>query len=236
MVTLFTVDEFKATHASLVTETFSSNGLFSKLLAKFKDDFDSGAFTNDQVAIAKAEFYSNAYATMESSISKNSIEILKAKLDIKEWELLQSKIDLVVREMYGFDDNLWVKKCEFNGNVASFAINANATNAQDVLDRFNSSIDNIVNNNIIGIVKINPIANTDALVSGRLISRYFNIDDVVTVTANAIVYSTTLDVNGFFTIAVNTADLIATQSVSVVIVVTDDNANTLNLSDNEVVL
>jgi len=118
-----------------------SNSIFNTMLEKFKAEFDSGGYSNEQIAIAKSQFYSSAYATLETQANNSTLHILDSKASE---ELVNAKISLTNREVTGYTDGLRTKKAEFNGQVAAFAINADATNMQDVLDRFNSSIDAII--------------------------------------------------------------------------------------------
>lgn len=83
----------------------------------------------------------------ESQISLVEEQILVATESIatetKKVDVMTADIALKNREVIGFDDNLKVKATEFNGQVASFAVNANALNVQRVVDRFNQSICNM---------------------------------------------------------------------------------------------
>ena len=56
---------------------------------------------------------------------------------------LTADSNLVDRERLGYDDLLRIKTAEFNGQVAFSALNAKADNTQEVVSRFNNSIDGI---------------------------------------------------------------------------------------------
>jgi len=70
------------------------------------------------------------------------IEAQKGKVD-KEKDHIDAKIALVDaqkalvdRQLDGYDDNLLVKAGEYQGGLASFAVNANSDDAQNAIDEF----------------------------------------------------------------------------------------------------
>ena len=117
-----------------------TGSIFEAVVAKFNDEFDGGAYSNEQVAIAKGQFYASAYQSLENQANQSTFNILKTHV---ESDMLTANVSLVNRERDGFDDNLRIKEAEFNGQVAAFAVNANSSNMQDVVTRFNTSIDAI---------------------------------------------------------------------------------------------
>lgn len=119
----------------------SFNGLFESILVKFNQEFDGGGYTNEQIVIAKSQFFANAYNTLETQASNSSFAILNSWV---QRETVVANKELVQREKEGFNDSLRSKQAEFNGQVAAFAVNANSSNMQAVVSRFNLSIDALI--------------------------------------------------------------------------------------------
>jgi len=133
-ITAKTFDEvYQAVADTLLNE--EKKNIFNGIKKQFLQEFETGAFSNDVKANALAQFYTNTYQTLEARAQATVFEIFGS--DLKREQMLS-----VRREIEGFDDNLRVKAAEFNGQVASFAINAAAAPdvMQDVTNRFNRSI------------------------------------------------------------------------------------------------
>ena len=104
-MTKFTSTEFLTTHGLLVTDALKVDGLFEKMLIKFNKEFTSGGFTNEQIAMARSQFFASVYQTIESQTSANTLEILKSGIDeeLKIQDILaaKAKVKLIDRERYG---------------------------------------------------------------------------------------------------------------------------------------
>lgn len=134
------VTEYEETYATVATKLLATTSIFEAVVKKFNDEFDGGGYSNEQVALAKSQFYASAYQSLENQANSSTFTILKTHTDAS---LMTANIELINREKAGFDDNLRIKEAEFNGQVAAFAVNANSSNMQDVVTRFNTSIDAI---------------------------------------------------------------------------------------------
>ncbi len=130
----------------------------NKLFLKF-------GFTNEQMAeivgkmFATSTQYINQYATagaielikeekkselISAQIEKVNAEILLVEAQIKQADnqavLIESQKDLIDRQIKGYDDNIISKAAEFQGGLASFAVNAGSDDAQSAIDQFMCTI------------------------------------------------------------------------------------------------
>ena len=210
----------------------SYDGIFATMLTKFKDEFDTSGLTNEDIAIAKSQFFANAFNTLESQAHQTTLHILDSKASET---LVNAKVKLTEREILGYDDGLRIKKAEFQGNVTSFAINADATNAQEVLDEFNKSIDEITNYKTFGVIAINSILATDVLVSGSISGIFVEDGDIVSVTANGVTTTSAVTAAGNYEVVVDAANLISTQTVTVSCDISDSDSNNITLTSLAIV-
>ena len=242
-MTKFTSTEFLTTHGLLVTDALKVDGLFEKMLIKFNKEFTSGGFTNEQIAMARSQFFASVYQTIESQTSANTLEILKSGIDeeLKIQDILaaKAKVKLIDRERYGFDDNLKIKQAEFNGSVASFSINVDSTSKQDAIDRFNASIASITNGTCyslaFGEIVINDIVSTDVLVTGIVNSEFSASTTSITITANAVDVIGVVDALGNFSVTVDPINLIVGETVTATTTLTDGDGNTSIIFEGKVV-
>jgi hypothetical protein len=211
----------------------SYDGIFATMLTKFKDEFDTSGLTNEDIAIAKSQFFANAFNTLESQAHQTTLHILDSKASET---LVNAKVKLTEREILGYDDGLRIKKAEFQGNVTSFAINADATNAQEVLNEFNKSIDEITDYKTFGVVSINSILATDVLVSGSISGIFVKDGDTVSVTANSITTISTITSAGNYEVVVDSANLISAETVIVSCDISDSDGNTITITSLAIVV
>ena len=127
--------------------------------------FNKYGFTNEQMAQVMAQSLSARMQYVSQFASAGAIELIKEeraqaladkeieKID-KQIELLDAQIEkekeqknlivaqelLIARQEEGYDDNMLVKAGEFQGGLASFAVNANSDSAQDAIDNFLETI------------------------------------------------------------------------------------------------
>jgi len=241
MANSFNKDEYIVVYKALTEQMLSANGLFERVLNKFKEDFDTGGLTNEQSALAKSQLYASVYQTIESEAGKNSISILKSGADeasvLENINLTKAKKALVDRERRGFDDNLRIKKAEYNGNVASFAINANSDSAQSALTRFDSSIEAITAGNSsggsFGEIFIDDIHSNDTIITGNVVSEFDAYGDTFQIIANGVTYIAVLNAIGGFNVTVDSANLIAGQSVTANLTITDSNGVSVLLTQSK---
>lgn len=129
------------------------------------DMFNKFSFDNVSIGEVKAKTnvaqtqYINQYATsgaielikeekrsqlIEAQIKEVEAKILliQAQTDQAEKQalLIDAQKALIDRQEDGYDDNLIVKAGEFQGGLASFAVNANSDDAQSAIDNFNTTI------------------------------------------------------------------------------------------------
>ena len=96
MANKFTEVEFKTVYGAISKKMLESDGLFNEVIAKFKEEFDSGGYSNEQAAMALSQFYSSAYNTLESQANASSILILKsAEQELK----LNAEIELIDKDV-----------------------------------------------------------------------------------------------------------------------------------------
>ncbi len=87
---------------------------------------------NDEILLLKAEV-----EKMEEQIS-----LIKAQTEQAQNQaaLIIKQGDLIDRQEVGYDDNLIVKSAEYEGGLASFAVNAGSDDAQGAIDNFVATI------------------------------------------------------------------------------------------------
>lgn len=209
-----------------------SNSIFNDVLQRFKNEFDSGGYSNEQLAIAKSQFFASAYGVLEAQANSTTLHILDSKASER---LVDAKVNLTNREIKGYDDGLRTKEAEFNGQVASFAINADSSNMQEVVDRFNLSINNITPDGTFGVLTVDPIADADTKVTGNCSGIYAKEGDAIEITANSVVYNTSLDSGLRFDMTIDTANIIAAQTIVVKCTLTDSDSNIVVLTVNSLV-
>lgn len=78
MANKFTALDFSTAYATVSELLSAEDGLFEKVVAKFKEDFDTGGLSNEQTAMAKAQFYSQAYNTLETQVNNSVLKILES--------------------------------------------------------------------------------------------------------------------------------------------------------------
>jgi len=57
--------------------------------------------------------------------------------------LVNKQTALVQRQERGYGDNMLIKAAEFEGSLASFAVNAGSDSAQDTIEKFNTTVSSV---------------------------------------------------------------------------------------------
>jgi len=106
-----------------------------------KMELESGLISAQISKMAKEELL------IDGQISKidSDIELNEAKKNHVEQqaELVQTQKALADRQIVGYSDNLLVKAGEYQGGLASFAVNANSDDAQSAINEFLMTINQI---------------------------------------------------------------------------------------------
>ena len=152
--------------ATMINET----SLMAKQKTELNDLFLKFGFTNEEVSKIAGEVtaastqFINQYATMgaielikegrqqeliAAQIKKIEAEVLLVEAQIKQAEnqadLIESQKDLIKRQVKGYDDNIISKAAEFQGGLASFAVNAGSDDAQGAINEFLCTIEELKN-------------------------------------------------------------------------------------------
>ena len=100
-----------------------------------------------EIATKELELKQADVALKEQQIleSQAKVQLIQAQTqtEVTQRGLIQAQTALIDRQVQGYDDNLLVKAAEFEGSLASFAVNAGSTSAQSAINNFNSTISQI---------------------------------------------------------------------------------------------
>ena len=150
---------------SIITKITDKDSFTEKQEKELSEMFNDFSFTNEQIGQVKAQTngaqtqFINQYATagaielikeerqqalIDAQILKINAEIALVEAQtaqaVKPGQLIDAQPALIERQSDGYDDNLIVKAAEFEGGLASFAVNADSLSAQDAIDKFNATI------------------------------------------------------------------------------------------------
>ena len=93
-----------------------------------------------------------AIKTKQLELMAQQIAESKAKEDLtraqvlsenKQAAMIVAQTALVTRQTYGYGDNLLIKSAEFEGSLASFAVNADSDTKQDAINKFVATVTQI---------------------------------------------------------------------------------------------
>lgn len=153
---------------TIITEMTKSDSFMDLQDKEIEKQFNRFGLTNEQVALvisqtaaAKMQFV-NQFATagaMELIKEQRAQELADAEIlriqaqtdlikeqikkEIEQTNLVLAQIALIERQDKGYDDNLFVKAAEYEGGLASFAVNADSANAQVAIDKFVESVEQL---------------------------------------------------------------------------------------------
>ena len=158
-------ETFNTYLASILNEMTKTDSFTEKQFKQLEDLFDKFGLTTEEVSqvMAKSNVaqtqYINQFAVqgalelikeekqqelIDKQIEKVDKEIALLDKQIiqaqNQAELIVAQKALIDRQEEGYDDNLIVKAGEFQGGLASFAVNADSTSAQDAIDSFLATV------------------------------------------------------------------------------------------------
>ena len=158
-------EKFNEYLKSVVSTMIADDSLRDKQHKKLVELFDSFGLTSEQISQVMAQTlvaetqYINQFGTMGASkileeeragdLTTKQIEKLDKEIELigkqiiretNQANLILAQKALIERQEDGYDDNLIVKSAEFEGGLASFAVNANSDTAQAAIDKFVATI------------------------------------------------------------------------------------------------
>ena len=161
-------DDYNTYLKEVINTLTEADSFIDKQDKSLENWFNKYGFTNEQIAqvmgqslTARIQFIpqmaSNAALEMikeqrardltNKEIEKinKQIELINAQIDkeIEQKNLVLAQQKLIDRQEKGYNDNLLVKAGEFEGGLASFAVNAGSASAQDAIDNFVSTVKDI---------------------------------------------------------------------------------------------
>lgn len=100
------------------------------------------AKVNQEIALMQSQTQTENYKQQDLSAATN-LKGAQAQTETNQASLVSSQKALVDRQTAGYGDNLYVKAGEFQGGLASFAVNSGSDDANAAIQAFQSTIDQI---------------------------------------------------------------------------------------------
>lgn len=94
----------------------------------------------EQELLIKQEELKLMYAKIDEIEQKILLMKEQTITETKQQGMIDAQTGLVVRQTTGYGDNILVKAGEFQGSLASFAVNSNSDDAQGAIDEFLATI------------------------------------------------------------------------------------------------
>ncbi len=113
---------------------------FGVMTEKIVKQFNDMGLTNEEKAGALVAVYTEECKSINAQASAAALELLKQE---DSTELNDAKVDTEVRKVRGYDDNLYVELMKAQSGLASFAVNANSSTAQDTIDDLHEIMDKV---------------------------------------------------------------------------------------------
>lgn len=133
-------DDFIGYYNAISCAMVAKDSLWDKQRKQIIEEFEE--FGLDTVK--KGELLSQLYAQVILQYNKDASAAALSVMD-KEMEkpTKDAQKSLIDRQRQGYDDNLLVKVSEFKGGLSSFAVNAGSDSAQNTIDDFKCSTDQL---------------------------------------------------------------------------------------------
>jgi len=115
---------------------------FKTMTDKLLTQFKLLGLTNEEKANALVAIYSEETKSINAESSKAALNLIKQRDDS---ELSEAKVATEERKARGYDDNIMIEIMKAQSGLASFAVNANSSTAQDTINDLHTVMDTVKN-------------------------------------------------------------------------------------------